>query len=205
MKGEVNDKHDAIIEAAIRRFSHFGIQKTNMTEIADDVAISKQALAYYFPDKQSLVKAVGEQIIKQYLQQVEISFQSSPTIEAALIQLCDIKKTFFERYYMLYLQTSSADFKTGHPELVHFKEQVRIKELQIVATLLQKGLAADEISSLDIDKTSALIVDTLRAFECAVKVEKLFPDQQDFQEMIVKQKDMLHLLVNGLKQINKRA
>ena len=205
MKGEVNDKHDAIIEAAIRRFSHFGIQKTNMTEIADDVAISKQALAYYFPDKQSLVKAVGEQIIKQYLQQVEISFQSSPTIEVALIQLCDIKKTFFERYYMLYLQTSSADFKTGHPELVHFKEQVRIKELQIVATLLQKGLAAGEISSLDIDKTSALIVDTLRAFECAVKLEKVFPDHQDFQEMISKQKDMLHLLVNGLKQNNKRA
>ncbi len=45
MKPEVNDKLDAIIEAAIRRFSHFGIQKTNMTEIADDVALSKQALA----------------------------------------------------------------------------------------------------------------------------------------------------------------
>jgi TetR/AcrR family transcriptional regulator len=205
MKVELNDKYDAIIEAAIRRFSHFGIQKTNMTEIAEDVAISKQALAYYFGDKQSLVKAVGEQIIEKYLQEVHAGFQSSPTIEAALIQLCDIKKAFFERYYMLYLQASSTDFKLGHPELVHFKEQVRLKELDIVATLLQNGMAKGEVAPMDVEKNSALIIDTLQAFECAVKVEKVFPDHKDFQEMIKKQKDMLHLLVNGLKQNEARA
>ncbi|HEU4470022.1 MAG TPA: TetR family transcriptional regulator, partial [Flavisolibacter sp.] len=60
-------KQEHIVEAAIRRFSHFGIAKTTMTEIADDLSLSKQSLFYYFPDKQSLVLAVREKLTENYL------------------------------------------------------------------------------------------------------------------------------------------
>lgn len=199
MKQEVNDKYDAIIEAAIRRFSHFGFQKTTMTEIAEDVSISKQALAYYFTDKQSLMQAVAGQIIQKYLHDVESCFKSASSIEVALSALCDIKKSHFERYYMLYLQTSNADLKAAQSELTSFKLQVRTKEVALVATLLERSVANGEIAPTDVQKTSALLLDTLFAFECAVKLEKVLPDQQDFTDMIKKQKNILHLFVNGLK------
>src|SRR5947208_16334089 len=56
-------KRDAIIEAAKKRFSHFGVDKTTMNEIADDLSISKASLYYYFPDKLNLYGAVLQQII----------------------------------------------------------------------------------------------------------------------------------------------
>ena len=56
-------KREAIIEAAKKRFSHFGVGKTTMNEIADDLSISKASLYYYFPDKLNLYAAVLQTII----------------------------------------------------------------------------------------------------------------------------------------------
>ncbi|MGI8637960.1 MAG: TetR/AcrR family transcriptional regulator, partial [Segetibacter sp.] len=39
-------KRDVIIQAAQKRFSHFGVDKTTMNEIADDLSISKASLYY---------------------------------------------------------------------------------------------------------------------------------------------------------------
>ena len=42
-----------IIEASQKRFGIFGVEKTSMREIADDLKLSKASLYYYFPDKES--------------------------------------------------------------------------------------------------------------------------------------------------------
>ena len=57
-------KRDAIIDAAEKRFSHFGVAKTTMNEIADDLSISKASLYYYFPDKLNLYAAVLKKLIE---------------------------------------------------------------------------------------------------------------------------------------------
>lgn len=54
----LDQKQEAIIEAAIKRFAHFGVAKTTMTEIATDLSLSKASLYYYFPDKLNLYAAV---------------------------------------------------------------------------------------------------------------------------------------------------
>ena len=199
MKPEVNDKQEAIIDAAIKRFSHFGVNKTNMTEIADDVAISKQALAYYFADKPSLIHAVTTKILNDYLQQIENAFTAANSVEEALLALIQVKKTFFECYYMLYLQNRSIEIKTGHTEIQNIKADLRKKEQQILVNLLNAGVQKGEINVADVSKTSYLLLDALSAFECAVKVEKVLPNHQDFMEMIEKQREMIHLLMHGLK------
>src|SRR5215216_714245 len=56
-------KRDAIIEAALKRFAHFGVAKTTMNEIAKDLKISKASLYYYFPDKLNLYAEVLKSII----------------------------------------------------------------------------------------------------------------------------------------------
>ena len=53
-------KRQLIIDSAIKRFAHFGLSKTTMTEIASDLSMSKALLYYYFPDKISLYSAVLE-------------------------------------------------------------------------------------------------------------------------------------------------
>ena len=66
MKSETQVKQEQIVEAALRRFSHFGITKTTVTEVADDLAVTKQVLSYYFPDKQSLVEAAIDKLSSNY-------------------------------------------------------------------------------------------------------------------------------------------
>ena len=53
-----SDKVKLIIEASQRRFGLYGIEKTSMREIADDLKLSKASLYYYFPDKESRLSSL---------------------------------------------------------------------------------------------------------------------------------------------------
>ena len=196
---EISEKHDLIMEAAIRRFSHFGIQKTNMTEIAEDVSMSKQSLSYYFPDKQFLITAVVKQVIDTYLQEVEANCKQAGSVEQALLRHSEIKKTFFERYYMLYIQNYNTDQKLGKNEILEYKKSVQKRELELISGLIEKGIANNELRAVDATKTGSLVLETLAAFECSVKVEKVIPQHADFLAMIKKQKEVLQLFITGLK------
>ena len=95
MKVESNVKQEQIVEAAIRRFSHFGIVKTTLTEVADDLSISKQVLSYYFPDKQSLVNAAIEKLTIDYSNHLKAEMERFMTVEEALLKLTEVKGIFF--------------------------------------------------------------------------------------------------------------
>ena len=56
---DYTEKIDQIIESAQKRFGIFGLMKTTMREIAEDLNMSKGLLYYYFPDKEHLYKAGG--------------------------------------------------------------------------------------------------------------------------------------------------
>ena len=65
--GNADVKRIKILEAATRRFAHFGMAKTTMSEIAKDLNFSKALLYYYFPDKNSLYSAVFEYVIDKMI------------------------------------------------------------------------------------------------------------------------------------------
>ena len=67
---EKTDKVQMIIEASQKRFGLYGIEKTSMREIADDIKLSKASLYYYFPDKESLYKAVIEKEQKEFITKI---------------------------------------------------------------------------------------------------------------------------------------
>ena len=61
-----DSKLSLIIEAARKRFAHYGLDKTTMNEIAADIGMSKASLYYYFPDKERLFIAVVNQELHQF-------------------------------------------------------------------------------------------------------------------------------------------
>ena len=193
-------KHEHILEAAIKRFAHFGIQKTTLTEIADDVAITKQALFYYFPDKPSLIAAVEEKIVTEYIQQAEQHFAQSSNVEEAMVKLLGVRKKLMEDYYMLVV----ALINSGSPAVHQNIEQVRIKmtakEQTLVTALLQRGVDEGELKTLHAAKTAAILLETLAAFaQCAIEGVSI-PDPKMFSSLYQKQKEVLHLFYNGLKK-----
>src|SRR4051812_21091433 len=93
-----DQKREAIIRAAQKRFAHFGVSKTTMTEIADDVAMSKASLYYYFPDKLSLYASVIQDIIESEDNEVK-SYGVVNEPGAAILRYLEARTQFVIRNY----------------------------------------------------------------------------------------------------------
>ena len=68
--GDNIEKISEIIAAAQKLFGIYGWDKTSVNEIATELNISKGSIYYYFPDKESLYKAVIEKEQDVFLQEV---------------------------------------------------------------------------------------------------------------------------------------
>lgn len=55
------DKREKILIAAKARFLHYGVPKTTMRDIADDLSIAVSNLYLYFENKREIVLAIAEQ------------------------------------------------------------------------------------------------------------------------------------------------
>lgn len=66
-----DSKVTTILQAARRRFAHYGMGKTTMNDIANDIGMSKASLYYYFPDKERIFVAVVEQDISEFVHVIE--------------------------------------------------------------------------------------------------------------------------------------
>jgi len=197
---EADSKREQIVEGAIRRFSHFGINKTTMAEIADDLAVSKPAIYYYFPDKQHLVTAVADKIISEYLYDVETSFKQFGDPAEALLNLIDLRRNFIQKYFMLHMGDEFMDTYLKATALQQLLKNAKEKEISIVAESLKKGIGSRQFKDLDTVKTAALFLEVLRGLRASMKIEKLpFPDESSFEELLEKQKQAAAIFLNGIK------
>jgi TetR/AcrR family transcriptional regulator len=198
MRAESNVKQEQIMEAAIRRFSHFGIAKTTLTEVADDLTTTKQVLSYYFPDKQSLVNAVIEKLTGDYSSQLKAEMENAGTVEAALLKLTEVKSLFFEKYYMLWSQAEQPEL-TRHKAINNWKQFLTGKEVGLLTRIFNEGVSKGELKPLDASKTGELLLETLYAFSRCVKDKGALPDAQAFKEVLSKQREVIKLFYEGLK------
>jgi TetR/AcrR family transcriptional regulator len=199
MRSESNIKQENIVEAAMKRFAHFGIAKTTLTEIAEDLSISKPTLAYYFPDKQGLIQAVKNKITQEYLQAMQQEFQKAATVEAALLKLTEIKGQFLEKYFMLSVEAESLTANID-PAFSNWKDYLKNKDLELLTPLFETGVATGELRPLDPLKTGSLLLDTLYAFSRCIQSSGGVPDLKAFREIISRQQEVIRLFYQGLKK-----
>ena len=64
-------KREAIVKAARQRLSQYGVRKTTMNEIAQDVGIAVGTLYLYFKNKNEILIAVMEAYTRQHLKDTE--------------------------------------------------------------------------------------------------------------------------------------
>ena len=197
---EADKKREMILKGAIKRFSHFGINKTSMAEIADDLSVSKPALYYYFPDKQSLILAVADKIITEYLCTVERNFIEHSNHEDALMNLIEIRRNFFQKYFMLHMEEEYSDAYLRDKALIQLMQATKEKEINILAESFDRGIAEGEINDINTVRTSELLIDTLRGLRSCMRTEKMiFPDSSSFEAILNKQKEVARIFLHGIK------
>ena len=193
-------KKELIVEGAIKRFSHFGVNKTSMAEIADDLSLSKPALYYYFPDKLSLIIEVADKISSTYLDDVENTFLKTEGLESALMDLIEIRRNFFQKYFMLHMEEDYSDAYLKDPALVKLMQSIKDREVKIIAQGFQASISSGELGEIDPIKTTELLLDTLRGLSSCMRSEKMIlPDSATLEQVYRKQKEVAVIFLNGLK------
>lgn len=191
-------KSEAIIRAALKRFVHFGVAKTTMNEIAQDLAISKASLYYYFPDKLSLFAAVLQSISDINREKVEKTLAEENDPARGLIYYLEQRTDFILNYYNVLEFLKSGSAITG--ELKPLFDTVRRKELALINSLFEKGKQMNILKIEDSRKTAELFFDTLEGFRYSQLMHNqgFFPDKKQFQTILKREKEFSVIFLKGI-------
>jgi AcrR family transcriptional regulator len=197
---EKNDKVEMILDASQKRFGLYGIEKTSMREIAGDLKISKAALYYYFPDKETLYKAVVEKEQNEFISMISEKISSINEPEQLLIEYSKIRLSYFRTLLNLsrVRMESYSDLKPSFREIIQiFKE----KEKKIICKIFDKGIRKGIFFIDDTDQTASLYLDLLKGLRVTLVNEKktLFIDQDEYDRLLEKTLSFTHLFIKGLK------
>lgn len=200
---ETDKKRELIIEGAIKRFIHFGIHKTTMNEIAEDLSVSKPSLYYYFPDKGSLILGVVEKIFEDYFDVISKEESRHTAIATVLLHIIEIRYKFFLKYYMLHLSGSTPDPSFNSTELKTYIMKMKDKESKCYQHIFEVAISKNEIvADGDLEKTVELYLSCLSGLTslCVTHGNKeLFPDKKELKIMKEKQISFSKIFIKGLR------
>lgn len=194
-------KREQIIEGAIKRFSHFGIGKTTMNDIAEDLSISKPSLYYYFPDKKHLILGVIEKIFNEFFEMIQKKYNPELSLETILVNTIDVRNTFFQKYYMLKIAEGVPDLlndDTIKTKLNGLKDLEKDFFAKVFGSAKEKG----EIDHEDMPHLAELYLESLMGLTtmCVMETAKdIFPDKKALNKMTQKQKDLSSIFTRGLR------
>ncbi|KLT65131.1 TetR/AcrR family transcriptional regulator [Pedobacter sp. BMA] len=194
-------KREQIIDGAIKRFSHFGIGKTTMNDIAEDLSVSKPSLYYYFPDKKSLIVGVIEKVFTDYFDLLKKKYNPDASLETVLYQTIDIRSSFFLKYFMLRISEGLPDIfndDSMKKKLTALKDNEKV----FFANIFEKAQVNGEIKHESMSHVAELYLESLMGLVnmCLLEIGKdLTPDKKAVNKMAQKQKDLSSIFIKGLK------
>lgn len=195
-----SDKVKMILEASQKRFGLFGIEKTSMREIADDLKLSKASLYYYFPDKESLYKAVVEKEQAEFISNISVKISSITDPELLLLEYAGTRLSYFRTL----LNLSRLRFESYSGLKPGFRESIRVfkeSEKDIISKIFEKGISGGIFLIEDTDQTASLFLDLLKGLRVTVVNEKetLFIEQDEYELLLEKTIAFTNIFIKGLK------
>jgi AcrR family transcriptional regulator len=195
-----SDKIHLIIEASQKRFGLFGVEKTSMREIAEDLNLSKASLYYYFPDKESLYKAVVEKEQDEFITRISERISTFHEPEQLLIEYANARLSYFRTLLnlsRLRLETYSG-LKQGFIEAM---KSLREKEKGIIINIFEKGINSGIFFVEDPEQTASLFLDLLKGLRISLinGKETLFIEQSEYELLLEKTLTFTRLFIRGIK------
>lgn len=195
---QIDDKKREIIEAAIKRFSHFGIAKTTLSEIADDLQMSKANLYYYFQDKWSLLEAIAEVLIHESNKRINEDLDPTSPIATQLKQILKIKLELMQKYKLLTKNLSEVNVLDAKVKKI--AKKVFEAETALIQQVIFNGIKSGKIETIDAFETSKLYVTTLRGLGMCGVYANPSPvlEMETLEEIHQQQLQLTDIFVNGI-------
>lgn len=200
---ETDKKRELILDGAIKRFTHFGINKTTMNEIAEDLSVSKPSLYYYFPDKSSLILGVVGKIFDEYFSLLMKEDKPGVDLSSKLLHSIEVKHKFFQKYYMLHLSNGNTDSSLNSQELKTYLAEKMAKNISYHQKVFELAAIAGEIKAHhDMAKVAELYLASQAGLTslCVMHGNKeLIPDKKEIKNMKEKQIMLSKIFIKGLQ------
>ena len=195
-----NFKVRQIIEAAQKRFGVFGVEKTSMQEIANDLNLSKASLYYYLPDIESLYKAVVEKEQNEFLVSISEKILDIVEPDRLLREYSVTRLSYFKTLLnlsRLRLEAYSGLKPVFRETMVLFKE----KEKEIIKRIFVKGNSMGMFYIKDPDQTASLFLDLLKGLRISVVNDKktMFIEDEEYDRLHLNTVAFTEIFINGLK------
>jgi AcrR family transcriptional regulator len=201
-KKNADEKRIKILEAAKKRFAHYGMTKTTMAEIASDLSFSKALLYYYFPDKTRLYGAVLEYIIEEFSEETNRSLSKLDNVEDAIIELLNKRIEFIKRYYYI-IEYTYGNRKDVGPELEAVLIQTFKVHLEGIRGILQRGIDKGEIKNMDAEEYARIFLFSTMGLRLMVVKDlktDFMPTEEEFAYIVEMQKKMAKVFIDGLRK-----
>ncbi|GAA3914542.1 TetR family transcriptional regulator [Chitinophaga oryziterrae] len=202
MYAETKDEmREKILEAALKRFTHYGASKTTMNEIADDLRCSKASLYYYFPDKKGLHFAVLEKIGEIFFAEQEAEAQNITSATQTLLNIIEVKRQFVQRYSRLELFKVLNDSSPATQRII---SEVKKSEDALTTRIMKYGVEVGEFVIEDVERIAQLYNQALAGLrfsimDCMPVQLNADIDPEDFEKIVAQQKLLTEIFVKGLK------
>ena len=197
-------KVDAIIGAAQKRFAHYGLTKTTMTEIATDIGMGKASLYYYFPDKENLFEAVINKELNIFLEEMNQMMSTGLEASAQLKKYVKMRISLFTRYINLAnLRSDSTD--NSKPICGKCMEGFRNKEIELVVTMLQVGITSKEFKRINKQEYAEVLVNLLlglRLVKMKYKDTSSKFDTEDYEDLAKQGMKVVGMLIKDIQTEN---
>lgn len=182
-----------IVEAAKKRFSHFGYGKTTMAEVATDCSMSPGNLYRFFPGKLDIAEAIATEDYQRHLKELgKIAVTPGSPARDRLHDLLfeELRRT----YHKLDKEPRAYEMATviAH-ERPEYANWMLATERKILVELLEDGKRRGEFSFSDAEVTAEMIQAAVMKFRYPQLWSKLTLSKLE-REL----EGVLHLIVDGL-------
>ncbi|HEY4123729.1 MAG TPA: TetR/AcrR family transcriptional regulator [Rhizomicrobium sp.] len=192
---EKEDVRTQIVEAAKKRFSHFGYAKTTMAEVATDCAMSPGNLYRFFPGKLDIAEYIATQDFQNHLGQLAALAEApGKTARERLHDLLfeELRRTYHKlesdpRAYEIALIISR--------ERPEFANWMLANERKIIVKVLEDGRARAEFAgcNLPVEQTAEMIQAAVMKFRYPQLWSKL-----TLPKLETELEGVMQLIVDGL-------
>ena len=193
-------KRVLIIEAALKRFAHYGLAKTTMTEISKDISFSKALLYYYFPDKLSLYVSTMEYLMHMISRDIVKSIDKTISCREAILKLVLKRQQYIQKYYNLF-ESSKMIINELPEELYEKFSRARAFESLLINSLFNRAIASGEMRMEDPEAVTEVFLDAVSGvhFNKLSREKQIFPGKEQFKTIFAKEKLLVEIFLTGLK------
>lgn len=153
-----DSKIKTILQAAKKRFAHYGLAKTAMNDIANDIGMSKASLYYYFKDKDQIFIAVVEQDMDEFVKVIEEVIERPSKASFKLKKYVSLKNSLLTRLINLAKVDKLNATDVFNPVYDDLKRTFNIKEKGLVSKILLSGIEQKEFIRFSVEQYTDLFL-----------------------------------------------